>query len=81
MKKFILATAAAMIATLGYAHVAEAGWRHHNNNFGFNIVVDSGPRYVVKDYGYDDEPECFWKKTTKYNRYGELVIRKVQICE
>ncbi|MDB5553866.1 MAG: hypothetical protein JWL86_3850 [Rhizobium sp.] len=78
MKKFILATAAAMIATLGYAHVAEAGWRHHNNHFGtFNIVIVA-PRYVVDDYGYGD---CYVKKTVRYNRYGERVVKKVKFCD
>ena len=81
MKKFILATAAAMIATLGYAHIAEAGWRHHNRHFGhFNVVIDAGPRYVVDDYGYDGG-DCYVKKSKHYNRYGELVIRKVRICD
>ena len=80
MKKIILASTAALIASFSFAGVSEAGWRHHNHGFGFNIVVDSGPRHIVKDYGYD-EPECFWQKTKKINRYGELVIKKVQICE
>ena len=83
MKKIILASTAAIIATLGFASASEAGWRHHNRHFGgFNVVIDSGPRYVVDDYGYDDgEGECYVKKTKRYNRYGELVIKKVQICD
>ena len=79
MKKFILATAAAMIATLGYAHAAEAGWRHHNHFGGFNIVIDA-PRYVVDDYGYEGG-DCYVKKTVRYNRYGERVVKKVQYCD
>ena len=81
MKKIILASTAAIIATLGFASASEAGWRHHNRHFGaFDVVIDAGPRYVVDDYGYDDGA-CYVKKTKRYNRYGELVIKKVQICE
>ena len=83
MNKIILASTAALIATLGFASASEAGWRHHNRHFGgFNVVIDAGPRYVVDDYGYDDGyGECYVKKTKRYNRYGELVIKKVQICD
>ena len=79
MTKIILASTAAIIATLSFATASEAGWRHRNNHFGhFNVVIDA-PRYVVDDYGYD-EPECYVRKTKKINRYGELVIKKVQVC-
>lgn len=79
MAKIILASTAAIIATLSLATTSQAGWRHHNHFGGFNVVIDA-PRYVVDDYGYD-EPECYIKKTKRYNRYGELVIKKVQICD
>ena len=79
MTKIILASTAAIIATLSFATASEAGWRHRNNHFGhFNVVIDA-TRYVVDDYGYD-EPECYVRKTKKINRYGELVIKKVQVC-
>lgn len=81
MKKTILAVTTAIVATLSFASVSEAGWRHHHNHFGgFNFVIDASPRYVVDDYGYD-EPDCYIKKTKRYNKYGELVIKKVQICD
>jgi len=79
MTKIILASTAAVIATLSFATASEAGWRHRNH-YGLNIVVDAGPRYVVDDYGYD-EPTCYWVKKEKINRYGELVIKKVQVCD
>ena len=79
MTKIILASTAAILATLSLAATSEAGWRHRNH-FGLNIVVDAGPRYVVDDYGYD-EPECYVKKVKKINRYGELVVKKVQVCD
>lgn len=77
MTKIILASTAAILATLSLATVSEAGWRHRNH-FGFNLVIDA-PRYVVEDYGY--EPTCYVKKVKKINRYGELVVKKVQVCD
>jgi len=78
MTKIILASTAAIIATLSFTTVSEAGWRHRNH-FGLNIVVDAGPRYVVRDYY--DAPDCYWVRKEKINRYGELVIKKVQVCD
>lgn len=78
MTKIILASTAAILATLSFASVSEAGWRHKNHFGTFNVVIDA-PRYVVDDYGY--EPDCYWVKKEKINRYGELVIKKVQVCE
>jgi hypothetical protein len=80
MTKIILASTAAVIATLSFATASEAGWRHRNNHFGHFYVVIDAPRYVVDDYGYD-EPECYVRKIKKINRYGELVIKKVQVCD
>ena len=82
MTKIILASTAAIIATLSFATASEAGWRHRNNHFGhFNVVIDA-PRYVVNDIGYDDdEGECYMRKIKKINRYGELVIKKIQVCD
>ena len=79
MTKIVLASTAAIIATLSFATASEAGWKHRNHFGHFNVVIDA-PRYVVDDYGYD-EPECYVRKIKKINRYGELVIKKVQVCE
>jgi hypothetical protein len=79
MTKIILASTAAILATLSLASTTEAGWRHRNH-FGLDIVIDAGPRYIVDDYGYD-EPDCYVPKVKKINRYGELVIKKVQVCD
>lgn len=83
MTKIILASTAAIIATLSFASASEAGWRHRNHFGHFNVVIDARPTYVVDDYdyGYDDEGECYIRKTKRYNRYGELVIKKVQVCD
>lgn len=78
MTKIILASTAAILATLSFATVSEAGWRHRDH-FGLDIVVDAGPRYVVRDY--DDAPDCCWVRKEKINVYGELVIKKIKVCD
>ena len=78
MTKILLASTAAAITTLSFATTSEAGWRHRNH-FGFDIVVDA-QRNVVDDYG-DDARDCYWVRKERINRYGELVIRKVQVCD
>ncbi|MGV3548126.1 hypothetical protein [Rhizobium sp.] len=77
MTKIILAATAAIIATLSFATVSEAGWRHRNN-FGLTIVVDAGPRYVARERYVSD---CYWVRKEKINRYGELVNKKIQVCD
>jgi hypothetical protein len=80
MKKIILASAAALIATLSFASASQAGWRHHDRwHGGFELVLDA-PRYIADDYD-DGYAECYVKKVRKYNRYGELVIKKVRYCD
>lgn len=82
MKKIILASAATLIAALSFASVSEAGYRwHHGHRFhgGFDLVLDA-PRYVEDDYGYEDS-DCYFKKVRKFNRYGELVVKRVQVCD
>jgi hypothetical protein len=83
MKKILLASSAALIATLSLATASEAGyrWHHHGHRYhgGINLIIDAGPRYVEDDYGYDGD--CYVKKIRKYNRYGELVVKRVQVCD
>ena len=76
MKKFLIAATAAVIGTLSFASVSEAGWRHHHRHHGhFGIVVDLGPRYIVDAY-----PTCFVKKTVRFDRWGNRYVKKVKYC-
>jgi hypothetical protein len=79
MKKFLLAsligiTAATSLATASEAHHR---WRHRHWHGGpaFGIVI-GGPRYIHADADY-----CYVRKVRRYNRWGELVIRRVTICD
>jgi len=76
MKKFIIATVAAVVATLSLSSVAEAGWRHHNGWHGHHNFW--GPRIVIRPVVYDDY--CFVKKVRRYDDWGNLYIKRVRIC-
>jgi hypothetical protein len=81
MKKFIIAAAAALVATVSMAATAEAGWKwkhphhgwHHGHHWGV-VVVNPG-------WGYDDDDDyCYFKKIKHYDDWGNVYIKKVRIC-
>jgi hypothetical protein len=42
-------------------------------------VSFAAPSYACDDsYGY--EPQCFIKKVKSYDYYGDVVIRKIKVC-
>jgi hypothetical protein len=77
MKKFILGSIAALVATVSLASAAEAGWKHRHHHHGWKRhhwgVVVVSPRYYG-DY-------CFVKKIKRYDDWGNVYIRKVRICD
>ncbi len=80
MKKLLLATIVTITTVVAFAAPSEAShrWRHghwngHHRAFGF--VVDVGPGY------YDDGGDCYIKKVRRYDRYGNLYVKKVTVCE
>ena len=83
MKKIILASSAALIVTLSFASVSEAGYRwndHHHYNGGIDFVFGVAPTYVDDSY-IEDESECYYKKIRKINSHGDIVIKRVQVCD
>lgn len=85
MKKLIIASLAALIATFSLASSASAdvvvkyknGYRHHHNR----PVVVVRPRarvYVAPRVVYRDD--CFTKKIRRVNNWGEVVIKRVRVC-
>lgn len=77
MKKFIVGSLAALVATVSLASTADAGWRwrhhggwRHHNHWGVVVV---GPRYYG-DY-------CFVKKIKRYDDWGNVYIKRVRICD
>lgn len=78
MKKFIIATVAAVVATVSLSSVAEAGWRRHHGWHGYHHGHFWGPRIVIRPVVYDDY--CFIKKVRRYDDWGNLYIKRVRIC-
>ncbi|MCD1264295.1 hypothetical protein B5M44_25070 [Shinella sumterensis] len=43
-------------------------------------VSFAAPSYACYDsYGYE-QPQCFIKKVKSYDYYGDVVIRKIKVC-
>ncbi|WLR92093.1 hypothetical protein [Shinella zoogloeoides] len=86
MRKIMLSAVVATVAALSFAAPSQAGgfsigfghghggWDHggwgHGHGHGAHVTV-------YDDYGYD----CFWKKVKRYDKWGNLVIKKIRICD
>lgn len=78
MKKFLIAAAAAVVATVSLSTVAEAGWRHRHHGWHGHYHGYWGPRIVIRPVVYDDY--CFVKKVRRYDRWGNMYIKRIRIC-
>ena len=80
MKKLILGTIAALVATVTLTSGAEAGWKWHNHgwNHGWHHGYWGGPRIVIRPAFYSDY--CFVKKVREYDEFGNLYIKRVRVC-
>ncbi|WP_075288925.1 hypothetical protein [Pararhizobium arenae] len=88
MRKIIISAAAIALATISFAAPSQAGgfsigfggYGHHGHHHGGNFSIgfyDNG--YHGGHYYY--EPTCFIKKVKKYDKWGNLKIKKIKICE
>ncbi len=68
MRAFILTALVAATTVLSFAAPSQAG------GYGYR---DSGHQYA-QDYSY--EPVCIIKKVRTYDKWGNLVIKKVRVC-
>ena len=87
MRKIILSAVVATVAALSFAAPSKAGdisigfgfgngWGHgHGHGWGHGSQVTFYGD--DDDYGYD----CFWKKKKRYDKWGNLKIKKVRVCE
>jgi hypothetical protein len=78
MKKFAFAALAAVVATVSFSSVAEAGWRYHHRWHG---GVYFAPRFVVRPTRvvvYDNY--CFVKKVRHYDDWGNMYVSRVRVC-
>ena len=88
MRKIIVSATVALVAAVSFAAPSQAGglsigfgfggghgWGHGHghNGWGHGAQVT----FYDNDYGYD----CFWKKVKRYDKWGNLKIKKVRVCE
>jgi len=75
MHKIGLSAVAATFAILSFAAPSQAG--------GFSIGFGHGWGHgaYVTFYDDDDGPDCFWKKVKRYDKWGNLIVRKIRVCD
>ena len=78
MRKIMLSAVVATVAALSFAAPSQAG--------GLSIGFDFGGGHgwghsQVTLYDGDDGYDCFWKKVKHYDKWGNLIIKKVRVCE
>jgi hypothetical protein len=80
MKKFAIAAIAALVATISLSSTADAGWRwrHGWHNGWRHGYWWGGPRIVIRPAYYDDF--CFVRKAKRYDRWGNVYIKRVRVC-
>jgi hypothetical protein len=82
MRKFIISATVAAIAAISFAAPSYAGHhghhRHHHGHYhgGFSIGFYDGGYYG----GYY-EPSCYIKKVKRWDRWGNLRIKRIRICD
>ena len=83
MRKIVLSAVVATVAALSFAAPSKAGdfsigfgfgngWGHGHHGWGHGANVT----FYDDDDGYD----CFWKKKKFYDKWGNLVVKKVRVC-
>ncbi len=80
MRKFIISAVVATVAAASFAAPSQAG----GFSFGFGhgkgyvTVGGYGHGHYYSDYGY--EPHCFIKKVKRWDKWGNLRIKRIRVC-
>lgn len=77
MRKFLMSAVVATIAAVSFAAPSQAG------GFYFGFGGDHGwgghhRGYVTHYYGH--HRHCFWKKIKRYDKWGNLIVKRVKVC-
>ena len=86
MRKIVLSAVVATVAALSFAAPSQAGglsigfgfghgWGGHGHGHGWG----HGAHVSFYDDGYSHD--CFWKKVKHYDKWGNLKIKKVRVCD
>jgi hypothetical protein len=75
MRNLIIASIVAAGAALSFAAPSQAGGYGYNGYYG-------GHHYGHKRHYYTSyyEPHCWIKKIRKYDYYGNLVVKRIRVC-
>ncbi|HTO32539.1 MAG TPA: hypothetical protein VL202_15380 [Pararhizobium sp.] len=89
MRKFIISATVAIVAAVSFAAPSQAGGfsigfgghghhGHHGHHHGGNFSVGfyDGGYYGGGYY----EPSCFIKKVKRWDKWGNLHIKKIRVC-
>jgi len=76
MRRIVLSAAVATLAALSFAAPSQAGGFSIGFGFG-NGWGHNGYVSVYEDYGH----HCFWKKIKRYDKWGNLVVKRVRVCD
>lgn len=89
MRKLLLSATIATLAALSFAAPSMAGgWddgcddhyvSHYRPTHHANYAW-SAPRHDYQN-DYQDEPTCYVKVVKDWDSYGEVIVRKVRVCE
>ncbi len=81
MRNLIIASAIATFAALSFAAPSQAGGYYGGYNDGYFGGGYSQPqrRHYYKKTYY--EPTCWIKKIRKYDDYGNLVVKRIRVCD
>lgn len=79
MRKIMLSAVVATVAALSFAAPSQAGGL--SIGFGFGGGQGWGQNAQVTFYDDDYGYNCFWKKVKRYDKWGNLKIKKVRVCE
>jgi hypothetical protein len=79
------AVAAGLIGGLALGAIAANSYNYGGYGYGGYAPVGYGYGYAPATYGYGYAPvtyggDCFIERRTRINRFGERVIRDVQVC-
>lgn len=87
MRKLIIASIVAAGAALSFAAPSEAGGYYgggyndgyHGGGYGQVDHYYGHKRHYYKKTYY--EPNCWIKKIRKYDYYGNLVVKRIRVCD
>ena len=82
MRKLIIASIVAAGAALTFAAPSQAGYYGNTYGGGYYGGYTNVDHYYghKRHYKRHYEPQCWIKKIRKYDYYGNLVVKRIRVC-